>query len=203
MRAAAAAGAGTVAPAGRRPRTVLVAREGPLLRAAVEGDAELLGRMFSRCSRETVRMRFHLPFVRVPGSLLSRLAAVDPGLGKAMVAEAGGEVVGHAVYAREREGDREAEVAVVVEDGWSSRGVGRLLLAGISAEAGREGLEALTCATLGENRRARDVARRAFPGARISFSGGACSMRLPLGPPGGRADDVPTAGGADRKVELT
>lgn len=199
----AAARAGTVAPARRRPDTVLVTREGPLVRAAVVGDTELLGRMFSRCSREAVRMRFHLPFAQVPSSLLSRLAAVDPRLGRAMVAEAGGEVVGHAMYAREKEGDREAEVAVVVEDGSLSRGVGRLLLAGLSAEARGEGLEALTCATLGENRRARDVARRAFPGARISFFGGACSMRLPLGPPGDRADDVPTAGGADRKVGLT
>ena len=101
------------------------------------------------------------------------------------------------MYVREEEGDREAEVAMVVEDGWSSSGVGRLLLAEIAAEARRGGVEALTCTTLGDNRRVRAVARRAFPGARVSFSGGACSMRLPLG----RSADGASIGGGRGAAE--
>lgn len=150
-------------------------------RASVPDDAEGLGRMFSRCSAGTILYRFHLPFPRVPQAMLERLAYVDPRLGKAIVAETGGEIVGHAMFAREDEGDREAEVAVIVEDGRSSTGVGRRLLATISEEARRAGIDALLCTTLGDNIRIQEVARRAFPGARISFSDGMCHMRLPLG----------------------
>jgi GNAT superfamily N-acetyltransferase len=184
-------------PAERRPGTVRAPEEGFLVRATVPGDVQRLDRMFSRCSTETIRLRFHLPFPRVPRGMLDRLANMDPALGKAIVAGVGDEVVGHAMYAREEEGDREAEVAVVVEDGWSSRGVGRLLLAEISAEAKRGSVETLTCATLADNRRLLDLARRAFPGARLGFSGGACSMRLPLGRV---ADGAPTTGGASEEV---
>ena len=56
--------------------------------------------------------------------------------GGSLVAVAGGEIVGHAMYAREN-GDDEAEVAVVVEDRWQSRGVGKLLLAGLARLTGR------------------------------------------------------------------
>lgn len=180
MRAGLLEGAGTFAPVGRRPETVAAPERGVLLRTAVPGDARRLDRMFSRCSAETIRLRFHHSFRRVPEAVLSRLIVVDPRLGKAVVAEVGGEVVGHAMYARERAGEREAEVAVVVEDAWASRGIGQLLLAEIREQAKRGGVEALICTTLADNRRVQDVARRAFPGTQISFSDGACSMRLPL-----------------------
>ena len=153
---------------------------GVTLRAAAPGDAEGLGRMFSRCSADTILHRFHLPLPRVPRAMLGRLVNVDPRLGSAIVAEEGGEIVGHAMYAREDEDDREAEVAVVVEDGRSSGGVGRRLLAGIRQEAGRAGIDTLLCTTLGDNLRIQEVARRTFPEAGITFSGGMCDMRLPL-----------------------
>jgi len=151
---------------------------GVTVRAAASADAEGLGRMFSRCSAQTILFRFHSPFPRVPLRMLDRLVNVAPHLGKSFVAETGGEIVGHAMFARV--GDLEAEVAVVVEDGWVSRGVGRRLLIRVCVEARRTGVETLLCTTLGANRRIQDVARRAFPEARIAFSEGACEMRLPL-----------------------
>ena len=161
------------------------ARRGPrhdvTTRAPAPGDADGLGRMFSRCSAETILYRFHLPFPRVPAAMIWRLVNVDPRLGGAIVAEADGEIVGHAMYIREDEGDREAEVAVVVEDGRSSGGVGRRLLAEIRQEAARAGIDMLLCTTLGDNLRTQKIARRTFPGARITFSDGMCEMRLPLG----------------------
>lgn len=198
MRGGIAEGTKTSAPAKRRPEPASASTNGVLLRAAVPGDAERLGRMFSRCSRETVWLRFHLPFPRVPQAMLGRLVDVDPVCGRALVAESGDEVVGHAMYAKEEGGDREAEVALVVEDGWSSKGVGRLLLAGIAGEAGRDGVEALTCTTVGENRRVREVARCSFPGASISFSRGECHVRLPLG----RSADGAWNGGAASAGEI-
>jgi hypothetical protein len=78
---------------------------------------------------------------------------------------------------------------VIVEDGRRSSGVGRLLLSEIAGEARRTGVEVLTCTALGDNYRLLEVARRVFPNVRLSFSGGACYMRLPLGRHGG---DLPT-----------
>lgn len=153
---------------------------GVTLRAAVPGDAVGLGRMFSRCSAQTILFRFHSPFPRISRAMLDLMTDMDPRLGKSLVAETEDEVVGHAMYAREEEGDREAEIAVVVEDGWASRGVGRRLFAEICEKARRDGVETLLCTTLGDNHRVRDAARRAFPEARITFSGGACDIRLPL-----------------------
>ncbi len=153
---------------------------GVTLRAAVSRDAEDLGRMFSRCSAETIYLRFHSPYPRIPRTMLDRMADVDPRFGKAFVAEINGEVIGHAMYAREHEGDLEADTAVVVEDAWTSRGVGRRLFARIREEARRDGVETLLCTTLGDNYRMRDALRHAFPESRITFSGGVCHIRLPL-----------------------
>jgi GNAT superfamily N-acetyltransferase len=153
---------------------------GVTVRAAVPRDAEDLGRMFSRCSAETIYLRFHSPYPRIPRTMLDRMANVGPRFGKAFVAEINGEVIGHAMYAREHEGDLEADTAVVVEDAWASRGVGRRLFARIREEARRDGVETLLCTTLGDNHRMRDALWRAFPESRITFSSGACHIRLPL-----------------------
>ena len=153
---------------------------GVTVRAAVPRDAEDLGRMFSRCSVETIYLRFHSPYPRIPRTMLDRMANVGPRFGKAFIAEINGEVIGHAMYAREYEGDLEADTAVVVEDAWASRGVGRRLFARIREEAWRDGVETLLCTTLGDNHRMRDALRRAFPESRIIFCGSACHIRLPL-----------------------
>jgi len=153
---------------------------GVMVRAAVPRDAEDLGRMFSRCSAETIYLRFHSPYPRIPRTMLDRMANVGPRFGKAFIAEINGEVIGHAMYAREYEGDLEADTAVVVEDAWASRGVGRRLFARIREEAWRDGVETLLCTTLGDNHRMRDALRRAFPESRIIFCGSACHIRLPL-----------------------
>jgi GNAT superfamily N-acetyltransferase len=161
-------------------KTTPVPGGGVTVRAAVPGDAEDLGRMFSRCSTETIYLRFRSPYPRVPRTILDRMADVGSHFGKAFVAEINGEVIGHAMYAREHEGDLEADTAVVVEDAWASRGVGWRLFARIREEARRDGVETLLCTTLGDNYRVTDALRRAFPASRITFSGGACHIRLPL-----------------------
>lgn len=46
----------------------------------------------------------------------------------------------------------EAEVAIVVEDRWQSRGVGKQLLFELAEDAKRQGVEASFCMFLFENR---------------------------------------------------
>jgi GNAT superfamily N-acetyltransferase len=47
----------------------------------------------------------------------------------------------------------EAEMAIVVEDGWQSKGVGKLLLLELAQRAGLRGIEHFSAEVLGENRR--------------------------------------------------
>ena len=101
---------------------------------------------------------------------------------EALVAVVGEEILGHAMYVRESRDD-EAEFAVVVEDGWQSRGSGRLLLEGLAARAGSRGIHLFTGAVLGENRRALGAFAAVFPGMRYEVRDGAYQVRAPLRSP--------------------
>lgn len=155
-------------------------RDEILVREAHPEDTQGLRRMFARCSRETIYLRFHLPAPTVPESTIGLLAGAASHRGGTLIAVGGGEIFGHAMYARDEKDDREAEAAVVVEDGQRSRGLGALLLQEIAREARRSGVETLTCVTLGDNYRLLRLLRRVFPGAHTSYAGGACSIRVPL-----------------------
>jgi GNAT superfamily N-acetyltransferase len=144
------------------------------VRAVSSGDAERLGRMFSRSSPATIYRRFHSPFPRVPEWALERLAGAE-----SLVAAVGDEVVGHAMYVCTEDG-REAEAAVVVEDGWQSMGIGKLLLGGLAAEGRRRGIEAFTCVTLAENRRAFLLVAAVFAEVGYALEGGSYAIRAPL-----------------------
>ena len=100
--------------------------------------------------RETIYKRFHLPMPRVPEWTLAYLTDVDHYDMESLVALVGGEIVGQAMYARQQAGT--AEMAILVEDRWQLRGIGRLLLSRLAEEAGRRGIEAFTGMVLGENR---------------------------------------------------
>ena len=98
------------------------------IRVATPRDAERLRAMFSRVSPETIHRRFHVPYPDVPERTLALMLGVDHHDKESLVAVAEEEeVVGHAMYARLWDG-REAEMAIIVEDGWQSKGVGKSLL---------------------------------------------------------------------------
>ena len=151
-----------------------------LVREATTEDADGLRAMFARCSAETIYLRFHLAYAAVPEPLIERLVGATGRGGRAFVAVSGEGIVGHAMYARERDDAGEAEMAVVVEDARQGSGLGGLLLSVASAEARRAGVETLTCLTLWENRRVLDLARRVFGGIRVRYAGGTLSVRVPL-----------------------
>lgn len=142
------------------------------------GDLDGLWRMLSRSSPDTIYQRFHAPYPRVPERVMELLVDVDPRDGKALVAVAGEEIVGHAMYTRTW--DEEAEIAVVVEDGWQSRGLGRLLIFEIASGARSRGIEVLYCSALVENRRALDLSALMFGEVESVFSGGLRWIRVPL-----------------------
>jgi GNAT superfamily N-acetyltransferase len=155
-------------------RGAVVLPDGLAVRAVSSGDVERLRRMFSRSSPATIYRRFHSPFPRVPEWAIERLASAE-----SLVAAVGDEVVGHAMYVCTEDG-REAEAAVVVEDGWQSMGIGKLLLGGLAAEGRQRGIEAFTCVTLAENRRAFLLVAAVFAEVGYALEDGSYAIRALL-----------------------
>jgi len=56
----------------------------------------------------------------------------------------------------------EAEVALLIEDGWQKRGLGKRLIARLANEARRHGVETFKAYIQGENRRALRLAGALF-----------------------------------------
>ena len=123
------------------------------IRVATLWDAERLRTMFSRLSSETIYLRFHLPYPEVPEPMLAFMLEVDHPDKEALVAVAQDEqIVGHAMYVRLGD-STEAEMAILVEDTWQSKGVGKLLLLELAQRAKHRGIEHFSAEVLGENRR--------------------------------------------------
>ena len=89
------------------------------VRVAAPRDRERLRTMFSRVSSETIYRRFHIPYPDVPERTLALMLDVDHHDKVSLVAVAEAEIVGHAMYARLGDSG-EAEMAIIVEDGWQS-----------------------------------------------------------------------------------
>ena len=140
------------------------------------GDGPGLRAMFGKLSGETIYKRFHAPYPRVPEPMLVHL--MGRGGGRSLVAVAEGGVLGHALYAGGS--GCEAEVALVVEDGWQPRGTGKPLLSGLARKATGRGLESFTAEGHGGNRRVLGPADSVFAGARRTPRGGSYAMFMPL-----------------------
>jgi len=96
----------------------------PVVRLAGVDDADALSTMHQRCSADTIYRRYATPLPRMDERLARRMLTDGSG---AVVAEAGGQIVGTASVGPVEDGA--AEVAILVEDGWQRRGVGTRLLA--------------------------------------------------------------------------
>ncbi len=152
-----------------------------LVRPVALEDEEGLRGMLSRLSRESIYLRFHAPYPRAPEWAVASFADANRRDGESLVAVANGEIVGHAMYVRQ--GAAEAEFAVVVEDRWQARGVGKWLLCSLAGRAKDRGVETFTGAVLGENRRMLGLARAAFAGVGYAIRDGAYQVKASLRAP--------------------
>src|SRR5215470_1272316 len=108
---------------------ICVPGDGPVvLRAALPEDVVRLERMFYRLSPDTIYFYLFVPVPRQPrwAERLGALARADGHDHYALVALAGGEIVGIARYDRGAVPE-EAEFAILIEDAWQRRGLGKLL----------------------------------------------------------------------------
>ena len=157
-------------------------RPGVTVRAVAPGDEDRLLRMFSQLSGRSIYQRFHLPYPRVPEWAIALFTDADDYGREVLVAVAGGEIVGHALYVRSDYG-QDAEMAVLVEDGWQSRGIERLLASELARHAAGRGIETFTAEVLGENQRALGLLTTVFAGARYAVRDGVYHVRMPLRAP--------------------
>ena len=125
-------------------------------------DAERLRRAFGRLSPETIYRRFFSPLRALPEPTLRRLAEVDHHEREALVALDGDEIVAVARWDRVAPGGDEAEVAIVVDDAWQRRGLGRALSRVLVAEAARRQITTITATILADNAGAHRLATALF-----------------------------------------
>ncbi len=137
------------------------------VRRVAAGDGPALIAVLERMSLRTRWLRFHSPIVRFSGAQLRGLLAADHYDRSVLLAEVQAEpgrwqLVGFAQYARIA--DDRADAAIVLEDAWQGRGIGRALALELVGAARAAGIVAFTSEILTENRRtlafARALARR-------------------------------------------
>ena len=150
------------------------------IRGATPTDGEALRGMFARASSETIYLRFHTPYPDVPEWMLALMLDLNHPDKEFLLAVTDEEIVGHAMYVVLGDSS-EAEMAIIVEDGWQSRGVGKLLLSGLAKSARLRGIETFTADVLLGNRRMLGLAGAMFVGTRYAIRDGQYHVRMPLG----------------------
>ena len=158
----------------------VVERDGRVvsIRVATPRDKGKLREMFSRLSPETIYRRFHIPYRQVPEQMLDLMLDVDQHAGESLLAVAEREIIGHAMYVRLGDSS-EAEMAIVVEDGWQSKGVGKLLLSELAERARLRGIKSFTGEVLRKNRRMLGLAA-VFADTDYTIEDGLWHVRMPL-----------------------
>src|ERR1700674_2925878 len=100
---------------------------GLVLRSIRPDDDLRLRRTSERLSPQTIYRRFFSPLHTLPPDLLHRFTNVDHDDREAFVALDGGEIIAVVRWDRDAQHRDQAEVAMLVEDAWQHRGVGRML----------------------------------------------------------------------------
>ncbi|HLY84206.1 MAG TPA: GNAT family N-acetyltransferase [Acidimicrobiales bacterium] len=122
-----------------------------LVRPIRPDDSVRLQRTFERLSPETIYRRFFSPIHTPPPGTLHRLANVDHDNREALVVLDGDEIIAVGRWERDARHPDDAELALLVEDAWQRRGVGRALTAMLVTEAGRHRIATVSATVLSDN----------------------------------------------------
>lgn len=155
--------------------------DGLVIRPLRADDADGLRDLFFRLSAHSVYMRFFQP-VREPSEpFLHHLADVDHHDREALAAVDDEKIVGVARFDRSAEDPSRAEIAILVEDAWQGRGLGKALLRLLTRRAADEGIETFTASVLGENQRMLALTRNLTRPRRTTIDHGEWNLEIPVG----------------------
>jgi acetyl coenzyme A synthetase (ADP forming)-like protein len=123
-------------------------------------------------------LRFFSAAINLEGQA-RRAVDVDGTDAYGLIATAGaaGEIVGHAGYVREKDGD--AEVAFAIAEAYQGHGLATTLLAHLAAHAHADGIDAFTAVVLPDNHRMIDVFRESGFPVEVRAGLDLVSVRLP------------------------
>ena len=154
------------------------------LRPIRPDDESALTALYERLSPQTSYQRFFTVMRRLPPDWAHILANVDYDRRMAITAIGpDGELIGVARYAYD-ERAQEAEIAIVIEDRWQGRGLGKRLLGELIGYAEGMGILRLRAYVLGDNLRMLKLIRRVTTIVDRKLESGVLSLLLvPLGHP--------------------
>jgi ribosomal protein S18 acetylase RimI-like enzyme len=126
-----------------------------VIRPAGPADLPALRQFFTGLSKQSRYMRFFGP-IGTPNSALLNLLAGGPSHVDAVVATAGGVIIGHVMAADQAGpgGERRTDIGVVVADAWQGHGVGVALMRAAIARAQARGVRLVVMDVLHANHRA-------------------------------------------------
>lgn len=162
-----------------------------LVRAAVATDEGRLVAMIERTSQESLYRRFHGATGSIARREMHRIAN-PTACHRSWVAVSGGDVHGTVTLVADRAGAH--EVAILVEDDWTHRGIGGLLLEAAMADAGRQRVASVRAIVQPDNHRALAFFRAMVPGSSGRWADGELELALPVPRP------VPTLHGPNAPI---
>lgn len=151
-----------------------------VVRPARPDDLVAVGAMLARLSPESSRRRFFSPIARPRLRLVQPLVDVDHVQHETLVALCGEVVIGLAEYVRSDPASSEAEVAVVVDDGYQRHGVATFLFRALGHIAWDRGITGFTAVSMPENTGALALARALSPRTEMARDGTEVMLRVPL-----------------------
>ncbi|HWC07319.1 MAG TPA: GNAT family N-acetyltransferase [Gemmatimonadota bacterium] len=153
------------------------------LRPIHPDDESALTALYERLSPQTAYQRFFTVMRRLPPDWAHILTNVDYDRRMAIVALGpDGELIGVARYTYDTQAD-EAEIAIVIEDPWQGRGIGKRLLGELMGYAEGKGIRRFRAYVLGDNLRMLELIRRVTTVLDRRLESGVVSLLLaPLRP---------------------
>ena len=128
------------------------------VRPVEPGDEQRVRRLFDRLSAESIYRRFFTLFPSPPANVVRHMTVVDHKDHEALAVFDGDEIVAIASWDRPAHAAEEAEIAVLVEDAWQHKGLGRALVRMLGGQAARSGIGVLNATVLADNHPARHLA---------------------------------------------
>jgi GNAT superfamily N-acetyltransferase len=156
------------------------------IRQACRTDRDLLLAGFARLSPESRYRRFLSPMGALGEKTLRYLTDIDHHDHEAIIAldERNDAGIGVARFVRDLTRPDTAEVAVTVVDEWQGRGVGTLLLDGLSVRAWHEGIRTFTALMLAGNATMMELFEQLGPVRIVGRAAGTVDIEVAVPDPG-------------------